>query len=113
MPFLTESPDKKKLMVQRTNDREQEKVPTPGSSQWWVKLACTKAAWVFRKLVEWEQKISLMPSILLDKNCTQQNGILGEPRKIGNGLYIWQLSSEEGKLGSCTAAWICALVAEQ
>ena len=56
-------------------------------------------------------KISLMPSILLDKNCTQQNGILGEPRKIGNGLYIWQLSSEEGKLGSSTAAWICRAVA--
>ena len=40
------------------------------------------AAWIFGKLAEWEQKISLMRLVLLDKNCTQQNGILGEPRRL-------------------------------
>ena len=33
-------------------------------------------------LAEWEQKISLMRLVLLDKNCTWQNGILGEPRRL-------------------------------
>ena len=28
------------------------------------------------------EKISLMRLVLLDKNCTQQNGILGEPRRL-------------------------------
>ena len=32
-----------------------------------------------------EQKISLMRLVLLDKNCTRQNGILGEP----SGLEKW------------------------
>ena len=34
------------------------------------------------ELAEWEQKISLMRLVLLDKNCTQQDGILGEPRRL-------------------------------
>ena len=38
--------------------------------------------WIFGKLAEWEQKISLMRLVLLDKNCTRQNGILGEPRRL-------------------------------
>ena len=33
-------------------------------------------------MAEWEQKISLMRLVLLDKNCTRQNGILGEPRRL-------------------------------
>ena len=33
-------------------------------------------------MAEWEQKISLMRLVLLDKNCTRQNGIWGEPRRL-------------------------------
>ena len=71
----------KKGFYGRTNE-SRKTVPSPGSSQWWAALACTIAAWIFGKLAEWEQKISLMRLVLLDKNCTQQNGILGEPRRL-------------------------------
>ena len=33
-------------------------------------------------MAEWEQKISLMRLVLLAKNWTRQNGILGEPRRL-------------------------------
>ena len=71
----------KKWFYGRTNE-SRKTVPSPGSSQWWAALACTIAAWIFGKLAEWEQKISLMRLVLLDKNCTRQNGILGEPRRL-------------------------------
>ena len=68
-------------------------VPTPGSLQWWAALACAIAAWIFGKLAEWEQKISLMRLVLLDKNCSRQNGILGEPRKLEKWfVYLATLS---------------------
>ena len=34
------------------------------------------------KFAKWEQKICLMRLVLLDKNSTRQNGILGEPRRL-------------------------------
>ena len=40
-------------MVLWTNEREQEN----GSYPWKFALACTKAAWIFGKLAEWEQKL--------------------------------------------------------
>ena len=81
LAFLTKIRDSKKWFYGRTN--ESRKTDTsPGSLQWWAALACTIAAWICGKLAEWEQKISLMRLVLLDKNCTQQNGILGEPRRL-------------------------------
>ena len=81
LAFLTKIRDSKKWFYGRTNE-SRKTVPSPGSLQWWAALACTIAAWIFGKLAEWEQKISLMRLVLLDKNCTQQNGILGEPRRL-------------------------------
>ena len=81
LPFLTKIRDSKKWFYGRTNESKKT-VPSPGSLQWWAALVCTIAAWVFGKLAEWEQKISLMRLVLLDKNCTQQNGILGESRRL-------------------------------
>ena len=81
LAFLTKVRDSKKWFYRRTNE-SRKTVPSPGSSQWWAALACTIAAWIFGKLAEWEQKISLMRLVLLDKNCTRQNGILGEPRRL-------------------------------
>ena len=78
---LTKIRDSKKWFYGRTNE-SRKTVPSPCSSQWWAALACTIAAWIFGKLAEWEQKISLMRLVLLDKNCTRQNGILGEPRRL-------------------------------
>ena len=58
-------------------------------------MACTIAAWIFGKLAEWEQKISLMRLVLLDKNCIQQNGILGEPRRLEKWFaYLVTLTSK-------------------
>ena len=65
----------------RTNE-SRKTVPCPGSSQLGAALACVIAAWIFGSFAEWEPKISLMRLILLDKNCTRQNGILGEPRRL-------------------------------
>ena len=79
--FLTKIRDSKKWFYGRTNE-SMKTVPSPGSLQWWAALACTIAAWIFGKLAEWEQKISLMRLVLLDKNCTQQNGILGEQKRL-------------------------------
>ena len=64
-------------------------------------MACTIAAWIFRKLAECEQKISLMRLVLLDKNCTQQNGILGEPRRLENLAFLtrktnWAVVEQHG-----------------
>ena len=81
LAFLTKIRDSKKWFYGRTNE-SRKTVPSPGSSQWLAALACTIAAWMFEKLAEWEQKISLMRLVLLDKNCNRQNGILGEPRRL-------------------------------
>ena len=81
LAFLAKIRDSKKWFYGRTNE-SRKTVPSPGSSQCRAALACTKSAWIFGKLAEWEQKISLMRLVLLDKNCTQQNGILGEPRRL-------------------------------
>ena len=80
LAFLTKIRDYKKWFYGRTNE-SRKTVPSPGSSQWWTELACTIAAWIVGKLAEWELKISLMRLVLLDENCNQQNGILGEPRR--------------------------------
>ena len=64
----------KKWFYRRTNE-SRKTVPTSGSSQWLAALAGTIAAWIFGKLAEWEQKISLMRPILLDKSSIHQNGI--------------------------------------
>ena len=81
LAFLSKIRDSKKWFYGRTNE-SRKTVPSPGSLQWRAALACTIAAWIFGKLAEWEQKISLMRLVLLDKNCTRQNGILGEPRRL-------------------------------
>ena len=81
MAFLTKIRDSKKWFYGRTNG-SRKTVSSPGSSQWRAALARTIAALIFGKLAEWEQKISLMRLVLLDKNSTRQNGILGEPRRL-------------------------------
>ena len=81
LSFLTKIRDSKKWFYGRTNG-SRKTVSSPCSSQWWAALACTIAALIFGKLAEWEQKISLMRLVLLDKNCTRQNGISGEPRRL-------------------------------
>ena len=81
LAFLTKIRDSKEWLYGRTNE-SRKTVPRPGIPKWGAALACTIAAWIFWKLVEWEQKISLMRLVLLDKNCTRQNGILGEPRRL-------------------------------
>ena len=79
---LTKIRDSKKWLYGRT-DESRKSVPSPGRLQWWAALACTIAAWIFGNLAEWEQKISFMRLVLLDKKIHPAEWVSGEPRELG------------------------------
>ena len=89
-----------KMVLFRRTNKNRKTVPTPGSLQWWAALACAIAAWIFGKLAEWEQKISLMRLVLLDKNCSRQNGIFSEPRRLEKWFVYLTTFSRETNFGA-------------
>ena len=47
----------------------------------------------FSRLAEWEEKNSITRLVMLDKNCTRQNWIMGKPRKLEKWfVYLTTLS---------------------
>ena len=54
-----------------------------------------------------------MRLVLLDKNCTRQNGILGEPRRLEKWFAYLATLTRKTNVAVVRAAWIVAPVAEQ